>query len=133
MSVVNTAQQSELALARMGKLFRGLSDPSRLAILRVLERGPLNVTAIVEATGLTQSNASTHLHCLWCCGLVQKERRGRFVYYRIRTRKVAPLIARAEALLSEVAAHIDACSNYGGPLGEAASGGCADDDGCGAH
>jgi ArsR family transcriptional regulator, cadmium/lead-responsive transcriptional repressor len=46
------------------KLFRGFSDPSRLAILDTLRNGPLTVGEIVETTGLTQSNVSNHLGCL---------------------------------------------------------------------
>jgi DNA-binding transcriptional ArsR family regulator len=114
-----------LELEREAKLFRGLGDPSRLAILRALRAGPLNVTAIVQATGLTQSNASTHLHCLWCCGLVHKRKEGRYVFYRVQSRKVQAVLDRAAALLSDVAEHIDACSSYGGPLTD------DDADGCG--
>lgn len=31
----------------------------------------------VATTGLTQGNASAHLCCLWDCGLVARERKGR--------------------------------------------------------
>lgn len=105
---------------RMGKLFRGLGDPSRLAILGLLRDGPRNVSEIIAATGLTQSNASTHLHCLWCCGLVTKRKQGRFVYYTVRSERVASLLDRADRLLEQVGAHIDACGSYGGPIGDAA-------------
>jgi DNA-binding transcriptional ArsR family regulator len=43
------------------KLFRGFADPSRLSVLVALRNGPLTVGEIVEATGLSQSNASNHL------------------------------------------------------------------------
>ncbi len=52
------------------KLFRGFADPSRLSVLVALREGPLTVGEIVEATGLSQSNASNHLGCLRDCGLV---------------------------------------------------------------
>ena len=52
------------------KLFRGFSDPSRLAILDVLRSRAMTVSEIVEATGLSQSNTSNHLGCLRDCGLV---------------------------------------------------------------
>lgn len=57
-----TAQAQALEIK--AKLFRGLSDASRLAILESLREGPLSVTEIVKASGLTQSNASNHLGCL---------------------------------------------------------------------
>src|SRR2546422_9373471 len=64
-------------------LFRGFSELSRLSILKQLRSGERRVSDIVAATGLTQSNVSTHLACLWDCGLVARERRGREVYYRL--------------------------------------------------
>lgn len=64
-------------------LLHGFSDRSRLRILEALIDGERRVGDIVEATKLTQSNASTHLACLWDCGLVARERRGREVYYRL--------------------------------------------------
>jgi DNA-binding transcriptional ArsR family regulator len=56
--------------ALKAKLFRGFSDTSRLAILEKLRAGPLTVGALVEKTGLSQSNVSNHLGCLRDCGLV---------------------------------------------------------------
>ena len=38
---------------------------------------------IVASTGLAQSTVSTHLGCLWDCGLVARERRGREKLYRL--------------------------------------------------
>ena len=70
-------------VADRAKLFRGLADPSRLAILEALRPGPLSVGQIVAATGLSQPNASNHLRCLSECGLVAGEARGRFVDYRL--------------------------------------------------
>jgi DNA-binding transcriptional ArsR family regulator len=64
-------------------LFHGFSDRSRLRIIEALTGGELRVSDIVDATGLTQSNASTHLACLWDCGLVARERHGREVLYRL--------------------------------------------------
>lgn len=98
--------------ALAAKLFRGLGDPSRLAILQALRGGPLNVSQVVAATGLSQPSASTHLSCLWCCGLVSKSQRGRFVYYRVRSRAVHRLLTGADRLLQLVGTHVDACERY---------------------
>lgn len=99
-------------LAVKAKLFRGLADPSRLAILEALQEGPKNVSEVVAAVGLTQPNVSMHLTCLWCCGLVEREARGRFTYYRIRSRRVARLLLEAQSVLTEVADRIARCSRY---------------------
>ena len=84
---------------RRAKLFRGLADPSRLVILDVLCAGALAVGEIAERTDLTQPNVSNHLRCLSDCGLVAKERDGRFVRYRLSDARVAALLRDADVLL----------------------------------
>ncbi len=105
-----TAVAPDVALK--AKLYRGLADPSRLAILEVLRRGDRNVGDLVGVTGLGQSNVSNHLACLHDCGLVAREARGRYVFYRLSDRRVADLLALGEGLLSDVAAGVDACARY---------------------
>ena len=63
------------------KLFRGFGDASRLSVLEALRDGPRCVSEVVAATRLSQPHASAHLACLGECGLVTRERRGKFVYY----------------------------------------------------
>jgi len=70
------------------KLFRGFSDPSRLAILEALRGGPLTVGEIVKCTGLSQSNVSNHLGCLRDCGLVAAEQNWRHVSYHLSDDRV---------------------------------------------
>lgn len=100
------------ALALKAKLFRGFSDPSRLAILEALRDGPLSVGEIVSITGLSQPNTSNHLSCLFDCGLVVREQRGRYVYYRLGDDRVAPLLETADEILSDVAKGIYECTRY---------------------
>jgi len=97
------------------KLFRGFSDPSRLSILNALRDGPLTVSEIVEATGLSQSNASNHLGCLRDCGLVVAEQEGRYVTYHLSDDRVGELLALAESLLADVARGVYECTRYNAP------------------
>jgi DNA-binding transcriptional ArsR family regulator len=97
------------------KLFRGFSDPSRLSIVEALRAGPLTVTEIVEATGLSQSNASNHLACLWDCGLVIREQQGRHVRYRLSDDRVVELLRLADELLADVAKGVYECTRYAVP------------------
>ncbi|HKZ82184.1 MAG TPA: metalloregulator ArsR/SmtB family transcription factor [Anaerolineae bacterium] len=94
------------------KLFRGFGDPSRLSILDALRGGPLTVSEIVEATGLSQSNASNHLGCLRDCGLVVAEQEGRYVTYHLSDDRVGELLALAESLLADVARGVYECTRY---------------------
>ncbi len=94
------------------KLFRGFADPSRLGILEALRRGPMTVSDIVEATGLSQPNVSNHLACLRDCGLVGSEPDGRYTRYRLSDRRVAALLRLADELLAEVARGVYECTRY---------------------
>ena len=94
------------------KLFRGLSDYSRLSILEALRAGPLTVTEIVAAPGLSQPNASNHLRCLSDCCLVATEQCGRFVQYRLSDPRIARLLALADEVVAGAAQGLDDCRNY---------------------
>ncbi len=94
------------------KLFRGFSDASRLSILEALRSGPATVSQIVEATNLSQPNASNHLSCLYDCGLVRREQQGRHVYYQLSDTRVETLLQTADELLAEVARGIYQCVRY---------------------
>lgn len=100
------------ALALKAKLYRGFADRSRLSILEALRGGPLSVSAIVETTGLSQSNVSNHLACLADCGLVIREQDGRFVYYQLSDPRVDELLALADAVLADVAKGVYDCTRF---------------------
>ena len=99
-------------LALKAKLFRGLADLSRLALLEALRDGPRSVGELVAATELGQPTVSSHLACLYDCGLVAREQRGRYVYYALSDPRVGLLLSQAEELLSEVAQGVYACTRY---------------------
>jgi DNA-binding transcriptional ArsR family regulator len=99
-------------LAIMAKLFRGFGDESRLAVLEALRDGPLTVGEIVARTGLSQPNTSMHLTCLAECGLVTRDRRGKFVDYEIADKRVVKVLDQADELLLQVSGLIAACLRY---------------------
>lgn len=101
-------------------LFRGFADSSRFAILAELAGGERRVTGIVRATGLRQPNVSAHLACLWECGLVARERRGREVHYRLMD-GVSELLAAADAVLEQAGETVGACPRYGSGSAERAA------------
>lgn len=67
---------SDEALNLIAGWFRTLAEPSRLKILRALEDGEMNISEIVEATGLTQANVSRHVQSLVDAGMVGRRREG---------------------------------------------------------
>ena len=100
------------SLGLRAKLFRGLADPSRLGVIETLREGPLPVSEVVTRTGLSQPNVSMHLACLAECGLVQWQRRGKFVDYKIADKRVLRLLDQAEDLLVGAGSLIECCPRY---------------------
>ena len=108
-----TAEVQSLTLK--AKLFRGFADPSRLAILESLRSGPKSVGEVVSATGFAQSSVSTHLACLYECGLASRRQQGKFVYYSLSDERVAALLRMGDELLAEVARGVYECTRYETP------------------
>jgi ArsR family transcriptional regulator, cadmium/lead-responsive transcriptional repressor len=100
------------ATSLKAKLFRGFADPSRLSILEALRKGPTTVSALIEATGLSQSNVSNHLSCLRDCGLVVSTQQGRYVSYQLSDNRVNELLHLVDDLLAEVARGVYVCTRY---------------------
>ncbi len=84
-------QLSPQSLSQIADFFKVLSEPSRLQIVCTLKSGPLNVTEIIEQTGLGQANTSKHLKLLAQAGIVSRQQQGVSVYYKIANPKIFEL------------------------------------------
>lgn len=104
-------QHESTDLGVAAKLFRGLGDPTRLAILRHLATEELRVTDLVARLDSSQPNVSGHLACLRECGLVADRPEGRAVWYRLATPEVFDVLQAAEGLLGQVGSKIVLCPN----------------------
>lgn len=62
---------------------KALADDNRWQLVQSLLDGAKTVTILVEATGLTQYNVSKHLKVLRETGILEAQREGKFVHYRI--------------------------------------------------
>lgn len=91
-------------LARIGK---AISNPTRLQLLELLAQGPRTVEMLAREAGLGIPNASQQLKALRGAGLVQAEKRGLFVTYRLADADVGDFLESvrdlAEKRLGEVA------------------------------
>ena len=65
------------------KVFKALSDESRVRILKMLESRPLCVCEIQHVLKGSQPNVSHHLKTLHEAGLVESEKDGLWVNYRL--------------------------------------------------
>lgn len=64
-------------------VLRALANPRRLQILHRLADGPVEVGALAAELGISQPNASQHLSVMRTAGVVEAERIGREVRYRV--------------------------------------------------
>jgi ArsR family transcriptional regulator len=92
--------------------FKALSDPKRLQILELLKARRESCCSLVgsqetglcacdleEALGISQSVVSHHMDALCRAGLVLREKRGRWMYYR---RDEGALARLAHAVAKEI-------------------------------
>ncbi len=63
------------------KIFKALSDPSRLKILDILSCGEKCACDILEDFNFTQPTLSHHMKVLMECGLVKSRKEGLWSYY----------------------------------------------------
>jgi ArsR family transcriptional regulator, cadmium/lead-responsive transcriptional repressor len=94
-------------------LFHGLSDSTRLAIVRRLAEGEARVADLVGNLGLAQSTVSAHVACLRDCGLVDGRPQGRQVFYSLARPELVELLTAAETLLAATGNAVALCPNYG--------------------
>ena len=65
--------------------FHALSDPTRRAILSLLQSGPLNAQQIVDRFDITNATVSHHLSILKKAGLIIDDKQGKYIYYELNT------------------------------------------------
>ncbi|MBC8993709.1 metalloregulator ArsR/SmtB family transcription factor [Micromonospora aurantiaca] len=100
-------------LAPAAALFRGLADPTRLAIVRRLADGEARVVDLVRELGWAQSTVSAHLACLRDCGLVDYRAVGRQSFYFLTRVELMAVLSAAESLLAATGETVALCPTYG--------------------
>jgi len=75
--------QAKNNIRRMSRIFRALSHPTRLRILKLLRVREMCVCEIMAILKSTQPTASHHLNILKSVGLVNERREGKWVFYSI--------------------------------------------------
>lgn len=80
--------------ARIAPLLKALADPARLRLLSLVashQGGEACVCDLNDAFDLSQPTISHHLKVLHEAGLLDREKRGIWVYYRARTEAMSAL------------------------------------------
>ncbi|MEO9324164.1 metalloregulator ArsR/SmtB family transcription factor [Nocardioides sp. C4-1] len=84
-SVVGGALDAEDA-ERLARAFKALGDPTRVRLLSLIAASPGReacVCDLVDPVGLSQPTVSHHMKLLVDAGLVVREQRGRWAFYRL--------------------------------------------------
>jgi len=90
---------SNLGNQLVANVFKALSHPTRLQIVRLLKEKPLCVCEILPQIQSEQSNTSQHLSILKNQGIVDSSRDGMMVIYRIINPDVYQMIDIAENII----------------------------------
>ena len=81
------------------RVMKALSDPSRVKIIKMLEKKELCVCELTAALGLAQPTVSKHLKQLEDAELVEYSKDGPWVNYRLATEAESPF---ATAMLKQM-------------------------------
>jgi ArsR family transcriptional regulator, arsenate/arsenite/antimonite-responsive transcriptional repressor len=90
--LVQSLSEGEAALA--ARAFKALADPTRVRILSIIasaEGGEACVCDLTAGIDLAQPTVSHHLKVLLDAGLLERERRASWAYYRVRRDAVRDL------------------------------------------
>ncbi|MGQ4418548.1 ArsR/SmtB family transcription factor [Streptomyces sp. SAS_269] len=93
---VASAPLDDERAAELAKVFKALGDPVRLRLLSMIasrDGGEVCVCEMTPAFELSQPTISHHLKLLRQAGLIDCERRGTWVYYRVLPGALARLAA----------------------------------------
>ena len=95
-----------------------LGDPTRRAMIALLARGPVTVSALSEPLGVTLTAVGQHLRLLEQAGLAGSEKRGRTRYCSLRPEGLRALERWARECRAEWEARLDRLGTLLDELGE---------------
>jgi ArsR family transcriptional regulator, arsenate/arsenite/antimonite-responsive transcriptional repressor len=78
----------------LAQALRAIADPARLRLLSLIQAQPNSEACVCHLTdplGLSQPTVSHHLKVLLQAGLVEREQRGSWAYYRVTPEPLAAL------------------------------------------
>jgi len=90
--------------ARIGK---AVSSPKRLELLDLICQGSKNVETLAHETGLTLANTSQHLQILRAARLIESEKEGLYVTYRLADQMVCEFFRSMRVLAENRLAEVD--------------------------
>jgi DNA-binding transcriptional ArsR family regulator len=102
-----SADELDGVFVAVARYFGLLSEPTRLRILHAICQEERSVSAIVAATGATQTNVSRHLALMHQAGVVSRRREGSAVYYGVADPE---FVSICRSVCVQIAGRIDAAA-----------------------
>jgi rhodanese-related sulfurtransferase len=85
---MNKREFKDRVYGELATITKSMANPHRLEIIELLAQGEFSVEQIAEQTHLSIANASQHLQVLKTAQLVDINRKGNFIYYRLANSNV---------------------------------------------
>lgn len=85
---MNKREFKDRVYSELARITKSLANPHRLEIIELLAQGEYSVEQIAEQTHLPVANASQHLQVLKVAQIVDVNRQGNFIYYRLANSNV---------------------------------------------
>lgn len=108
----------ERELERVDRLLKALADPTRLRIVGLLDAGEICVCDVHDSLKISQPKASRHLAYLRRAGVVEAEKRGLWVHYRLAP-QASPVVQALLDAARHAVTHLDTARRDGGRLEKA--------------
>jgi ArsR family transcriptional regulator len=98
---LQSTMKSDVHYKRQARLLKALANETRLKIIDTLAKGECHVGELVGLMGCDQSTVSKHLAILRGAGVVDDDRRGNTVFYRLLTPCVLDFFSCASKVIRE--------------------------------
>jgi ArsR family transcriptional regulator len=85
-----------------GAICKAIVKPIRLQIIETIGEGKLNVSQLQEKLSLSMSNLSNHLSALYNVGVLQKEKKGNYIYYFLAEPQLLKVLLSMREVISSI-------------------------------
>jgi ArsR family transcriptional regulator, repressor of sdpIR and other operons len=90
----------------MNQVFKALAHPARRKIVAMLKKGPMNSGDIADAFDMAWPSVTGHLAALRDAGLIESERKGNSIRYRLNISAAEEAIGFLMALTEPLTKHV---------------------------
>lgn len=92
---------------QIARISKATAAPKRLELLDLLSQGPRTVEVLADLAGITVGNASQHLKILRAAQLVDAQKQGLYVEYRLADEEVADFFVALRTLAQSRLAEVE--------------------------